>query len=267
MRRIWTMAVVLAFASGCAHKPQPPTGLSPRAFWIDQERRFSELTRVVGKLRLYYKGREQSLSGKGRLLTQLPSQGLLELRDPLGRLVFQAALENREFVAYYPSQKRAYVGKEGGTDYLRRLLGLDAGFAELQRLLLGLVPEGAKSVFETWEWDGERGEYRGVLLKGSRKYSFFVDGKTAVARGLEVELGGERVRVSYDDFESCCGELGRLGGNTNVPLAAAVKISLERADTAVEVLWEDMSRLDKPRDAETFRVSLPADTRKIPLGE
>lgn len=267
MNRIVAVAVGLGIFAGCAHKIGAPTGLSPRAFWIDQERRQVELVRIIGKLRLSYRGKEQSLSGKGRLLSQLPSQGLLELHDPLGRLVFQAALEKREFVAYYPSQKRAYVGKEGGADYLRRLLGLDAGFAELQRLFLGIVPEGAKHAFGSWDWDSERGEYRGVLVMGNRKYTFFVDGTKAVARGIEVELSGERVHVSYDDFEPCCGEIGRVGQTSNVPLAATVKISLERANTVVEVLWEDVSQLEKARGTEIFRVSLPADTRKIPLGE
>lgn len=265
-----TLPIFLLLLSACSTAPrvlQTPTGLKPEQFWLDQSRRAAETKQISGKLRLRYKGREQSLGGAGRLLAQLPDQALLELRDPLGRLAYLAALEGREFVAYYPTEKRAFVGNEGGSDYFRRLLGLDAGFGDLQRLLFGLAPSAAaKGAFDSWEWDSNRGQYRGLLKHRDQVLTFFIDPKLAVLRELEVRSPGEKIHVTYDDFESCCGEIGRLGGpRTNVPLAFTVKVAMERADTAVEVEWEDITRLAKARGSEAFRVSLPKDIKKILL--
>ena len=214
-----------------------------------------------GKIRLSYQGRKQSVSGKGRILTQVPAQVRLELRDPLGRVAYLLALNGKKFTAYYPSQKRAFLGEDSGNEYFRSSLGLEAGFDELQRMLLGLLPDRVgRGPFTSWDWDDEKGAYRTEVKRGEMLWRVFVDGKTAALRELALESPTETFHVQYSDFEPCCGAM-RMGA-VKVALAGTVLVSMERAGTAVELQWEDIEKIASPRGGEAFQISLPEDVKK-----
>jgi len=262
VKKLTAAFLALVFVAGCSHTPRAtPTGLPPSAFWADQARRADETKRIIGKMFLSHKGKKQSVSGKGRLLTQLPSHARLEMRDPLGRVAFLAVLEGTRFTAYYPTQKRAYVGEESGRTYFRNSMGLEVGFDELQRLVLGLLPDRAgKGPFPAWTWDEEKGAYRGDLKRGEVTWRVFVDGKTAAVRELSIESPAETVTVKYSNYEPCCGSL--VVGESQVALAAVVQVGMDRAATSVEWEWGDIEKIEKPHPAESFRIPLAADVQK-----
>lgn len=265
MKRCLLVIFVLTLAA-CSHGPtreSAPTGLKASDFWREQERRQAQTNQIAGKLRLRYKGKKNNIGGAGRWLAQFPNQARLELRDPLGRLAYLVTLEGTNFVAYYPSQKRAFIGGEGGKGYLKQFLGLDARFGDLQRLSLGLVPAAVEKSAGSWEWDEATGTYRANLKAKEGKFVAFVDPKTASLREIAADLGAEKVRVVYEDFDDCCGPLS----SDVVSFGNAVRVYMLNAQTQVEVDWEEITPLDKPRGKEVFKADLPQDVRRIPVGE
>lgn len=249
---IWS--AVLAVAIGCSHVTRyQATGLQSKGFWEDQARRGEELKWVSGKLRFSYSGKDHAVSGKGRVLQQLPTQVRLEIRDPLGRVAFVAALEGKKFTAFYPSQKKALLGNDGGEDYFRSHLGFQTSFDDLQRIVVGILPTRAgKGPLAGWEWDEIRGAYWGELKSGDTRWRVWVDGKSAAIRELWIESPRETAKIAYSDFEPCCPSLSYF-----------VQISLERAKTKVEWEWEEIEKLEKPRSAESFQIHLPADAKRL----
>lgn len=264
--RVVCFILLLQACSFSPTKRPGPTGLTADDFWREQDARFQELQLTSGKLRLRYKGKTQSVGGAGRWLLQLPHQARLELRDPLGRLAFLVAMEGAQFIAYYPSQKQAYVGGEGGRNFLKRLLGLSARFGDLQRIAVGLLP----SVVEPkqtvrWEWDDTTGTYRLGLKSKEGAFVAFVDPKTAALREISVDMGNEMIRVVYEDFDDCCGAVG-FGANKTVSVGNSVRVYLEKAKTQFEIEWEELLRFEKPRGKETFLVELPKDVKRTVIG-
>jgi len=255
------LALVLFVVSACSHTPRAqPTGLGQAGFWSEQTQRSQEVKLLSGKVRLSYQGRKQSVSGKGRLLSQLPAQARMELRDPLGRVAYVVALNGKKFTAYYPSQKRAFVGEDGGREYFKSSMGLEAGFDELQRMLLGLLPERAgKGPFPNWEWDDGKGAYRADMKRGDTHWHLFIDGKSAALRQVTIESPTETIMVQYSDYGPCCGSLD--SGN-QIALASTVQVTMDRAGTAVELQWEDIEKNEAPRGADSFQVTLPEDVKK-----
>lgn len=252
----------LLLVTACAHLPRrSPTGLTPAAFWIAQQTRVTVLSKISGKLNVRYSGKKQSVSGRGRILVQGPQKVRLELRDPLGRLQYVLTLDGKDMVAYYPSQKTAYLDDRAGTEYLREFMGIDVSLSELESLFVGIIPPlSPRNAFASWDWDPEAGYYRGVLdqTKG-QKVTAWVDGEHGALRDLELDSAAEKIRVHYSDFSSCC------GGTEAVPLASTVAIELERSKVSMEVEWQDIEALGQPRGAEVFQASLPGDVKKIVL--
>jgi outer membrane biogenesis lipoprotein LolB len=255
---------------GCQHvSPRQPTGLTASAFWKDQQNRLAETGRLAGKIAVRLQGKKDRISGRGRLLAVMPDQIRLELRDPLGRMQYALSLHGKDAVAYYPSQKLAYLDSRSGFEYLKRFLGLELTLAELEQVFVGVLPGARKSELTGWEWDREKGYYRATLppepnSDNVRKITIFVDGRTAALAELEVETKHETLRIVYTDPEPCCDRRAKLGEGTAVAVGQTVSIHLENARASVEVEWENITKLAKDVKPEPI-TGLADEVRKVVL--
>lgn len=259
MTRTAALFAALLILVSCVHKPpRQPSGLKASDFWNDQRLRREAARLLSAKLQLRYQGRSESVSGKGRMLSQLPDHLRLELRDPLGRVQYLVTVNGERFVAYYPTQKRAYLDKQSGAAYMKRFLGVGFTFKDLQSLLLGLLPPGAKAEkFDEWGWAGAEEEYRGQLKRDGERLVVDVDPDSAAIRELTWETKSDVAHVTYSDFAPCC------GGDKSIRLAAVVTVGLGRTASKVEAEWDDITQLDAPKENEVFTVALPEGVQQI----
>jgi outer membrane biogenesis lipoprotein LolB len=266
MRAVALLTAVFVLAS-CVHKPpRQPTGLKESEFWKEQTTRSDAVKFLSAKLQLHYQGRSESVRGKGRMLSELPDRMRLELRDPLGRAQYIVAVSGERFTAYYPTQKRAYFDKQSGTAYMKRFLGVGFTFKDLQNLLLGLLPPGAKAEkFDEWGWAVAEEVYRGRLTRDGEKLVVDVDPDTGAIRELTWEWKGDVAHVTYGDFAPCCDGMRKTLNEKPIRLAAVVTVGLDRAASKVEAEWDDVTRLDAGMDSEIFSLALPEGVQKVLL--
>ncbi len=134
------LGIVLLLAC-CAHAPpKSPTGLKLDSVLRDQSKRLTLAKALAGKMWLHYEGKKESGTGQGWVISQLPGESRLELRDPLGRLRYLVVLNGQQFMAVYPTERIAYLDEKAGSAYLERLLGSDFSFRDLQLIFLGILP-------------------------------------------------------------------------------------------------------------------------------
>jgi hypothetical protein len=262
MTRLFSLLSLFLF-SGCAHKPtRLPTGLTAAGFWKEQGERKGRTESISAKLHLRYQSRAGGVSGRGRMLSQLPKYLRLEMRDPLGRVAYVVSLQGENFTAYYPSQKRAYTDKQSGAAYMKQFLGVSLTFKDLDHVLVGLVPSFLNTEkFDSWEWISEDGIYRGKAKRDSESLSCDVDPDTGALRALDWLGNGDVVHVSYSDFSSCCG--GEAKGAKPLSLAHVVSVSIARVDSKVEAEWDDVEHVDEPKGTDAFQLSLGPDVQKV----
>lgn len=253
----------LFLTAGCAHRePQPETGLKPEAFWKDQQARSKSVDQVAAKLRLTFFGKNRSISGRGQLVRQPKRRVRLELRDPLGRVHYLAAQDQSAFTAHYPRRRLAYTDNKGGNRYVRAFLGLDFTFLGLQDIFVGLLPDVQSKTVEGWKWDGETGEYVGTVQLTDRKATIRVDGRGGELTGLSVPMKEGTIEVKYSHFEPCC---RGVGGKSNIRVAGIVELKLSQGLSGMEVEWERIRAMEKPRPANVYRVQLDKKDRRIDL--
>lgn len=264
MRSAAAAAFFVLTLMGCAHRPvtgEAPS-LTPDQFWTVQKRRKQEVSRITAKVRLTYHGRRQKVSGNGRILIQPDEKLRLELRDPIGRVHYLAVLDGKDFVAYYPRQRLAYLDEKAGGAYVLDFLGIGFDFDELHSLLLGVLPERfSGETFDTWSWDGSRKAYQGLITSDDTRIQAWVDPRFTALRRLELGTPGGRIVVDYSAFEPCCHGLSPQ----SVQVAHVVDLKLDRAKTALEIEWEKIDLVENLQPAESFRVELDAKAQKIPL--
>jgi Domain of unknown function (DUF4292) len=253
------------FFAGCAHVAKKPTGLRPSEFWKDQTVRHYELNKISAKLSLRLEGKKEKVSGPGRMVAQFPKEVRLELRDPFGRVQYLVTLSEPHLVAYYPTQKLAYLDEHAGSRYLKKYMGANWTFQDLQSFILGMLPESTGQTFETWDWDEGRGEYRGQLSWKGRRLTAWVDPVRALLTALKIEEPDQHVKIEYADFRLCCGNVGKMGNDSLVSIGQAVSIKIEESGTLLEVDWNEVKHLDRHYDPEIFQIVLPEDVTKIPL--
>ena len=262
--KLLSLLVLLFGLAGCVHAPpREATGLTAEVFWRDQALRRSRLSVISAKLRLRYEAHKDGVSGRGRLLTQLPSGLRLELRDPLGRVQYQVTIDGEQFAAYYPSQKRVYLDAKAGAEYMKRFLGVSFSFRDLHSLLMGILPDSfSGNALQGWDWDSGAGLYRARLEKNGVKLALGIDPDSAALRELTWESARDSARVTYQDFFPCCGS----PLETNRPrLGGLVSVKLDKARSQVEAEWEDVVMVEPTKDGETFRPTLPADVKRVAL--
>lgn len=275
----WFFILGLGLALGlaaCSHtptggiKPVASTGvgagneLSTEKFWEDQHHRFDETAQISAKVKLAYQGkRGKKISGNGRLVLQPDAKMRLELRDPLGRIHYLAALTGGHFVAHYPRQKLAYVDEKSGGAYVLDFLGIDFSFSELYSLMLGKLPDRfGRGKFDAWFFDKDAKVYKGILTVADYRVTCSVDPQTAALRELELSSPAGRINIEYSVFEPCC---HGLTSARPVRIAQVVDLKLDRAKTALAIEWEKISLLEEPRPEDVFRLDIPEQDQKIVL--
>ena len=254
--------VLVGILSACTHlSPRKPTGLTAGAFWKAQAEKNLRLSSILAKLRLRYETRNEGISGKGRLVTHLPRNLLLELRDPLGRVQYLVALENENFLAYYPSQKKVYVDTQEGKPYLKKFLGFSFSFRDLRALLVGVIPSPlVTNQFESWEWKEGEGVYRGKIQKGPLQATCDIDPDTAAIRTFSWVNGEETAKVTYEDFFPCCAD----ASNGAFRLAGSVGVHLDKVNSRIEAEWEEVSQFEG-KSPELFKVNLGPEVQRVVL--
>ena len=253
-------ALLVLMMAGCAHTPpRQPTGLKAADFWSKQRERRAAISRLQAKVHVRYQGPRESVSGKGRLLFDFPDRLRLEIRDPLGRLQYLAAVDREAFTAYYPSQARAYRDAQAGRAYVRRFLGIPLSFRDLQSVFLGVIGDATGvGSFTEWEWVPDRGQYRGVGSVGATRVICHVDPDTALPVEVEWETGGERLSVHYADFENCC-------AGPPILLAHEVEIAVESGGTRVATEWGAVERVKDKIQGQAFKVLIPDGVAVVAL--
>ncbi len=257
------LSLCLLLVTACTHAPlRQPTGLAAGTFWKLQNERRQGLASLSAKLRLRYETKKESVAGKGRFVSDLPRNLLLELRDPLGRLQYLTSLDNEKFTAVYPSENRAFLDSEAGKAYLKKFLGFPFSFRDLAELLTGVVPSAVmRQSFDTWEWVAGEGVYRGTAKSGGSTVTCDVDADTAALRALSWKNGPESVHIGYDDFFPCC----RQASGNGFRVAGLVSVRLEKTDSKIEVEWEEITPFRAPKGTDLFKVKLDAKVQQIPL--
>jgi hypothetical protein len=168
-------------------------------------------------------------------------------------------------VAYYPSQKTAYLDDQPGNRYLKKYLGANWAFEDLQGFMLGILPGSAGQTFASWDWDEERGEYRGALSWKGRRLTAWVDPVRALLTAIKIEEPDQHVKIDYTDFRLCCGSVGRIGNDKLVSIGQGVAIRMEESATLLEIDWNEIKRLDHHYEPEVFQAVLPDEVKKVPL--
>ncbi len=267
------LLTALICLAGCT---QSPVASSPKAllpgtaelttdrFWEDQKERTEEASQISAKVRVSYQGRGgKKISGNGRLVLQPDSKLRLELRDPLGRIHYLAALTDGHFAAHYPRQKLAYVDDRGGGAYVLDFLGIDFNFSDLHSLLLGILPgRFAKASFEAWHFDKPSNTYRGLLTVSDYRVLATVDASSAALKALELSSKAGKITLDYSSFEPCC---HGMTASRSVRVAQVVDLKLDRARTSLSIEWEKITPLEQARPEEVFRLEIPEQDQKIVL--
>jgi outer membrane biogenesis lipoprotein LolB len=267
------LAVLCAAAllAACTHTPVTPSGTAAKTdelttdrFWDEQRVRAAETSQISAKVKVTYQGkRGKKISGNGRLVLQPDTKVRLELRDPLGRIHYLAALSGHKFVAHYPRQKLAYLDERSGGAYISDFLGIDFTFSELHSLLLGILPERfSHSAFDTWYFDKETKAYKGLLTAAEYRVTCTVDPVTAALKGLELSSPAGRIALDYSVFEPCC---HGIAASRSSRVAQVVDLTLDRARTALAIEWEKISPLEEARPEDIFRLEIPEQDQKIVL--
>lgn len=246
------VGITVFLSVGCSHQrvlESPIHPVEPGMFWRDQAVRRGFLTSFSGKLKMSYDGKDQEVSGKGRIVGRAPSGFRVELRDPIGRLHYVLVQKGPQFAVHFPRNKQALKEASGGKAYFKKVLGKELGFSDLALLFTGVVPaKWDKAKFESWEWDKSKGAFRGIAQLGDETLTVWVDSGNEALQSLIWEVGGETVEATYRDYDKCCE--GMRGG---FALAYEAKVSLSEQDTAMEVVWESLKRQEVPVAAFDFQ--------------
>jgi len=254
--------IVSLLISGCgsvAILPEP-VNFKPVNFNKDQAKRVKLLKRFSSSLRIRYKGKGMSLSGKGNAVTEVPNYTRIELRDPFGRTQNIVVLNKKLLITYYPTKKRAYFDNEAGKRYLKNMAGVSLSFKTFQYLLIGALPRDLqKKKLKDLKWDGRAGVYRTTITGKHYVAELFIDPNRYTLRKVRLIKGDEAIVVTYEDTWECC------EGNLKTKVFMPGEVALESVDDdlAVQVSWNKIKVLREPIDKRVFKIQLPKYVRKF----
>jgi len=260
--------LVLSFIVACQHaQVYEERPLDLVLFWKDQKARLSAASDLMGSIQLRFQGPEQSLSGKGVLITHLDQSGpahskvYLDLKDPLGKVRYQMALKGGKQVAYYPTENLAYLDREVGRKYLRRFVGVDLDFHELQQLWLGAIPaEWLAPSWQAWVWDPSLGVYRSRSQDGKVPVEMAINPRNSTIVSMRVVNRGKTFEIHFEDFED------RALSSQQKPLGMpqVIRLASEDFKMSYELKFKDQ-KFKKPETDEAFAFTIPEGTRRVVL--
>ncbi len=239
-RALGICVVGFVFAVGCAHKQvidKPLREIRPAMLWKDQAKRRAFLSEFSGKLKMAYEGKDQKVSGKGRIIGRYPGAFRLELRDPLGRLHYVLTVKNELAIASYPRNRQAVRDTSGGSAYFQRVLGVSIPFNELASYFAGVIPLRWEKVPMAWEWDSEQGAYRGEMKREGEALTVWVDSGNVALQRASWERGDETLEATFSDFSECCGPEGK-----GFFLGYEVRVQWPSQRASVDVTWDTLDK-------------------------
>lgn len=249
------MKLLLVFLLlSCSHLKKAPESWSEAKFWSDQKARRSLFKKYSGRIRLYLEDKHENVSGRGQVVVVLPEALRWEIRGPLGRLQHLLQYKKGLVTAYYPGTKTVYEDSKGGSRYFSALFDIPITVPRLERLLMGVIPPGKKSL--NWIWDGSLGWYRAKFVQEDQRWEIWVDPKTTTLRQLEWSDGRSEAKMQYEFFKKCCSD------RPSIQLAR--QISIKSAKAFLEWEWKSVEIRKKVSD-KAFILKLPKDVRKILL--
>jgi hypothetical protein len=254
----FAILIALTLSSCSTMQRRTPSGLTASRFLQLQRDRQKAFHQLSGKVGLRYEGIKDSISGNGRYLSGTKHQYRLEIRDPLGRLHYLAALSDKNFQAHYPRQSKAYIDDQGGRAYLKKLAGISLDFHSLVGLAVGIIPRVYnKNSMDSWEWDEAAGLYRGDAKIGTASVEYAVDGASGTLVSLSVRNPTTVVEVQYSDLEPCCD-----GFELQQTLARVAEVRWPQSRASFNFEWNDLKSLSQEPKAASFE-PVVEDTWKV----
>ncbi len=261
MKKISTL-VLLMFLSACVHQKPIAVEDSKPLTWDsvlkEQNTRSLALGAILGKMSVEFEGHDESVRGLGTSGVMLPNDYLLEIRDPVGRLHFEAVNRGNAFEGYFPRHKKIYKDRASGRLFFQKTWGIPISFPEMSRLSAGLLPKSLEKQKPT-EIAWKDGAYEG---------KFEVEGVTSLvgmnADGSLTRLNWQRqdgsVEVSWRDFRPCC-KWTSSGGDS---FAIAHVIEIKTKDSIILIRWKTFQNWEAV-PPEAFKVQTVAGTKVIQL--
>jgi len=262
------LAFALVFLVRCAHQPSSTEVVSVRkasplewgSFSAEQRNREEALNAILGKMTVEFEGNDESVRGLGTSAAVLPSNYLLEIRDPVGRLHFQAVSRGQEFDGYFPRLNRVYHDKHYGKRFFQKTWSIPISFPELSRLSAGLLPKGMEALQpDTLRPQGEQLE--GTLtVEGSEVVvTLKPEGTLSHLRWKRKE--GE-VEVSWRDFRPCCKWIGADSKEKGFGFAHVIEVKTK--DSIILINWKSLQKWEKA-SPEAFNIKTGLATKVINL--
>ncbi|MCB0406229.1 MAG: hypothetical protein KDD51_15720 [Bdellovibrionales bacterium] len=255
---------LLLLLAACSHVQPEPQGYNEGQFWQEQGRRRRVSQQFSGNLYLSYQGQGQQGAGKGQIIADIPDQTRMELRDPFGRLHYLAILNGKRFGVLYPRQKRYFQDTEAGRFYLKRMVGFDRSFPKLITLFMGAIPSELGSRFDSWQWDGRKGMYRGTLKDRELDWQIFIDPSNSTIKEIHGSSPFSSFDLEYERPERCCG-----GTSVNAPssahilLAKSVSLVEPKSGHRMGVEWRDVEWVSKKFPSRAFIFRPPPGSERL----
>ncbi|NBT59801.1 hypothetical protein EBT16_13555, partial [bacterium] len=228
-------------------------------FLLEQEQRDHALTSVEGKLRVRYAVKQGSFAGAAKLI-KYEHQSRFEVSDPMGRVRYWIIGDPKNILAFYESDKTAYLSSEGGKNYFRRFYGMALDWEELLSLWMGILPASwRKNVGDSWDYS--EGSYKGVVRdRTNHSVSFEVSEEKRQLIRLVFKQDKNEIQVSLNDFDACCAQ-----GKKESILGHGVEIKLPKSSEKIELEWEELNILEQIPNPLVFSKKLPGGIKLVNL--
>lgn len=261
MKIIYLVGLFFAL-SGCVH--QKPVSLedSKPLTWEqvgnEQKLRTDAFSTLLGKMSVEFEGRDESVRGLGTSGVLLPNDYLLEIRDPVGRLHFQAVNRGSAFEGYFPRHKTVYKDRASGRSFFQKNWGIPISFPEMSRLSAGLLPKSFEKQRPHF-FSPKDGFYEGKFEVDGAEATVDLNSDGALTRLSWHRKDGD-VDVNWRDFRPCCKWTTSDGSS----FAVAHAIEIKTKGSIILIRWKSLRNWEAvPADA--FKVQTAADTKVIQL--
>ena len=262
MKKFYAFLIIVMVAA-CTHQKPAPTetaeGGKPLTWeqvLKEQGTRADSLTTVLGKMSVEFEGHDESVRGLGTSGVILPNDYLLEIRDPVGRLHFQAVNRGSSFEGYFPRYKKIYKDRSSGKPFFQKTWGMPISFPELSRLSAGLLPKMLeKQKPASLQW-GE-GAYEAKFAVEKTDASIGLNEEGALTR-LHWQRPEGDVDVTWRDFRPCC------KWKTESSFSFAHAIEIKTKDSVILIRWKSLQNWETI-PPEAFKVQTTAGTKVIQL--
>lgn len=259
MKNIILFVLLLIFVSSCTHTQTKP---APRALtWsevmAEQKKREEAVQSLIGKMSVEFDAEKDSVRGLGTCGAQFPDNFLLEIRDPVGRLHFQAVNRGNKFEGYFPRLGKLYKDTRAGRNFFTRTWDIPVSFKELYRASAGLLPRKIDpSKMKELTWNGQVFVGQAELEDGTLDVEIRAD-EMALSK-LVWQRKDNAIEIQWRDFRPCCD----WAPESN--LAFAHVIEVKSKDNVIAIDWKSLQKWETASEGK-FTIQASNATKVIPL--